>query len=333
VHQIHYFTNPEQPASTLQIQKVEVERLRQRGANKCFLFCISKILFGDHTKATETKAILTQHALVFSDVDNFKSFAPSLDSPPANAPCSSPLSPKLQAYTDFISKSLVTGDRNEELMIGIVKHLLQENNITLVIHHTLNVTGSLEKINSKPDYSYHHTDHPIGNSVAHLGLYSQSHRIHFGTSYDPPPLFTAKPNYGYSKITITATLNLHTSSTLSNTLDYVTDAQLTPSIPPTSHQLSTPTTHQQSLHFKNQTLDYIKILPSIPTGAESALNRLAHSLLTPISTASATSNYSKASEATALFLKAFPAALSIMHGPGRSKTNTQNEGMAASQRN
>jgi hypothetical protein len=29
------------------------------GANKCFLFCISKILFGDHTKTTETKASLT----------------------------------------------------------------------------------------------------------------------------------------------------------------------------------------------------------------------------------------------------------------------------------
>jgi hypothetical protein len=96
---------------------------------------------------------------------------------------------------------------------------------------------------------------------------------------------------------------------------------LTPSTPPASHQLSTPTTHHQSLHFKKATLNYIKILPSIPTGAESALIRLAHSLLTPISTASATSNYSKASDATAHFLKAFPAALSITHGPGRSKTN------------
>ena len=71
----------------------------------------------------------------------------------------------------------------------------------------------------------------------------------------------------------------------------------------------------------HQTLDYIKILPAIPAGAESALIRLAHSLLSPIAAASTTSNYSKASEATAHFLKAFPAALSITHGPGRSKTN------------
>jgi hypothetical protein len=38
------------------------------------------------------------------------------------------LPPEILAYSD-ISKSLKTGDRNEELMIGIVKHLLQENNI------------------------------------------------------------------------------------------------------------------------------------------------------------------------------------------------------------
>jgi hypothetical protein len=119
-------------------------------------------------------------------------------------------------------------------MVGIVKHLLQENNITLVIHHALNVMGSLEKVNPKPDYSYHHTDHPMGNSVAHLGLHSKSHWIHFGTLNDPPPLFTAKPNHSYSKITPTPTLNLHTSST-SNTLDYVTDPQLTPSTPRASH--------------------------------------------------------------------------------------------------
>jgi hypothetical protein len=56
------------------------------------------------------------------------------------------LFPELQAYADFISKSLATGDENEELMVGVVKHLLQENNITLVIHHALNVTGSLKKL-------------------------------------------------------------------------------------------------------------------------------------------------------------------------------------------
>ncbi len=48
-------------------------------ANKHFLFCVSKILFGDHTKATETKAFLIQHALDKADI--FKSYAPSLDSP------------------------------------------------------------------------------------------------------------------------------------------------------------------------------------------------------------------------------------------------------------
>ena len=289
------------------------------GANKCFLFCFSKILFGDHTRTNETKAILNQHAL--ENVDYFKSYVPSLDSPPPANLAAAHLSPELQAYTDFIFRSLATGDRNEELTVGIARHLLQKNNITLVIHHALNVTGSLEKVNSKPDYSYNHTDHPAGNRVVHLGLYSQSHWIHFGTSNDPPPLFTATPNHCYSKTTPTVTLHSHTSSTPPDTLDYVTDSQPTPPTPPTSHQPSTPTTHQQSLHSKSQTLDYIKILPSIPIGAESALIRLAHSLLTPISTASATSNYSKASEATALFLKAFPAALSIMHGPGRSKTN------------
>jgi hypothetical protein len=36
--------------------------------------------FGDHTKTTETKAILSQHALDKADI--FKSYAPSLDSPP-----------------------------------------------------------------------------------------------------------------------------------------------------------------------------------------------------------------------------------------------------------
>jgi hypothetical protein len=50
-------------------------------------------------------------------------------------------------------------------------------------------------------------------------------------------------------------------------------------------------------------------------------SRLAHTLLSPITAASAISNYSRASEATAHFLKAFPAELSITHGPGRSKTN------------
>jgi hypothetical protein len=70
-----------------------------------------------------------------------------------------------------------------------------------------------------------------------------------------------------------------------------------------------------------QTLDYIKILPANLAGAESGLIRLAHSLFSPITAASAISNYSRASEATAHFLKAFPAALSITPGPGRSKTN------------
>jgi hypothetical protein len=46
------------------------------GANKYFLFCISKIIFGDHTKEAETRAILTQYAL--ENVDTFKSFVPIL---------------------------------------------------------------------------------------------------------------------------------------------------------------------------------------------------------------------------------------------------------------
>jgi hypothetical protein len=70
------------------------------------------------------------------------------------------LSPEPQAHTDFISKSLVTGDKNEDLMVGIDKHLLQDNNITLVIQHALQVTGSPETVNSKA--YYHHSDHRVG---------------------------------------------------------------------------------------------------------------------------------------------------------------------------
>jgi hypothetical protein len=83
--------------------------------SKCFLFCKSKILFGDHTKEAETRAILTQHAL--ENVDAFMSFVPTLHIPPLPHPLAANLPHDLQAHTDFISKSLVTGDRNEELMV------------------------------------------------------------------------------------------------------------------------------------------------------------------------------------------------------------------------
>jgi hypothetical protein len=158
---------------------------------------------------------------------------------------------------------------------------------------------------------YHHSnsDQPVGNSVAHLGL---------------------------SKIRLSAPPSLHTSNTPLNTLDYAIDLQSTTSTQPSSQQLATPT-HQQSLHLMHQTLDYIKILPSIPVGGGISTHSSAHSLLTPITTASTVSNYSKASEATANFLKAFLAALSILsitHGPGRSNTNRtetiQSQDMASS---
>jgi hypothetical protein len=203
-------------------------------------------------------------------------------------------------------------------MVGIVNHL-SDNNITLVIHHALQVTGSPETINSKPDYSYYHSDHPAGNRIAHLGIYSQSHWIHFGTPDDTGPLFTAKPNYGFSKIVPSAQPNLLTSNTPLNTMYHTTKLKSTTSTQHTYQQSNMPT-HQQFLHSMPQTLGYIKTLPPILVGAESALIRLAP-LLSPVTTSVTISNYSKASEATAYFLKAFPAALSVTHGPGRSKTN------------
>jgi hypothetical protein len=139
------------------------------------------------------------------------------------------LPPDIQAYSDFISKSLKTGDRNEELMIGIVKHLLQENNMTLVLHHALQVTGSPETVNSYPEYSYHHTDHPIGNRVAHLGM----------------PLFTSEPNYGSSKIAPPAQPNLHTSNTSLNAPGQAFDLQLTTSTQPTPQQVVKPIQQQK----------------------------------------------------------------------------------------
>jgi hypothetical protein len=171
-------------------------------------------------------------------------------------------------------------------MIGIAKHLLQENNITLVIHHALHVTGS-------PDYSYHHTDHPVGNRVAHLGLYSQCHWIHFGTPHDTGPLVTAEPNYGYSKIAPPAQPNLHTSNTSLN----APDLQLTTSTQPTPQQVLKPT-QQQYLHVIPQSSDYIKILPAIPAGANQHSFVLHTSLLSPITATTATTSTNTNSSST-----------------------------------
>jgi hypothetical protein len=120
-----------------------------------------KFFFGDHTKDSETRAILT-HAL--QHVDTFKHFVPTLHPSPSPHLLAAHLTPEIQAYSDFISKSLKTVDRNKELMIGIVKHLLHENNITLVIHRAP-PSHRPETVNSKSDYSYQHTDHPMGNRV------------------------------------------------------------------------------------------------------------------------------------------------------------------------
>jgi hypothetical protein len=119
------------------------------GENKCFFFCIPKILFGDHTRDPKTRAILTQHAL--QHVNTFKHYTPTLHPSPLPHLLAAHLPLDIQAYSDFISKSLKTGDRNEELMIGTAKHLLHQNNITFVIHHALQVTGSPETVNSYPD--------------------------------------------------------------------------------------------------------------------------------------------------------------------------------------
>jgi hypothetical protein len=63
-----------------------------------------------------------------------------------------------------------------------------------------------------------------------------------------------------------------------------------------------------------QTLDYIKILPSIPAGAESALIR-------PHNNRSNNIQLLKGIVAIAHFLKAFPATLSVTHGLGKPKMN------------
>jgi hypothetical protein len=65
------------------------------GENKCFFLCISKILFGDHTKDSETRAILTQHTL--QHVNTFKHFAPTLHPSPPPHLLAAHLPPDIQA--------------------------------------------------------------------------------------------------------------------------------------------------------------------------------------------------------------------------------------------
>ena len=114
-------------------------------------------------------------------------------------------------------------------------------------------------MNSYPDYSYQHTDHPVGNRVAHLGIYSQCHWIHFGTPHDTGPLFTAEPNYGYSKIALSAQPNLHTSNTSLNAPDQAFDLQLTTSTQPTppastqAHPTTIPSRHASILRLHRNT--------------------------------------------------------------------------------